>query len=145
MAFEKSSKMTVSECIKNLIAVIICLIAAILIIPIFFGLKPFIVMSGSMSPAVKTGSLAYINTHTVQSEIKEGDIIAFESDGMIITHRVIEIRDGKFITKGDANNSFDSAEGIDAGIIGRMEYSVPLAGYLAYFIQTPLKIFRKET
>lgn len=58
MAFDVPMKKV--ECIKNLIAIIFVLIAAILIIPILFGVKPFIVMSGSMSPAVKAGFLAYI-------------------------------------------------------------------------------------
>jgi len=40
--------------------------------------------------------------------IAVGDVIAYDRNGAMIVHRVVEVRDdGSFITKGDANSSID--------------------------------------
>ena len=133
------------ECIKNLIAIIFVLIAAILIIPILFGVKPFIVMSGSMSPTVKVGSLAYIDTHTDPEKIKVGDIVAYGMNGTVVTHRVVDIDGKNFTTKGDANNAVDLCPRTQKQIIGKLRYSIPYMGYIAYFIQSPIRIMKKKS
>ena len=60
------------------ISILIGFIAIVLfIIPTIIGIKPFIVLSGSMENTVKTGSVAYINTHVNAEDIQIGEIIAF--------------------------------------------------------------------
>ena len=56
--------------------------------------------TGSMLPILRGRELVYFERRPV----KEGDIIAFTADWGItrrIIHRVVEIRDGRFYTKGD--------------------------------------------
>ena len=133
------------ECIKNLIAIVFVLIAAILIIPMLFGIKPFIVMSGSMSPTVRVGSLAYIDTYTDPEKIEVGDIVAYRMDGMVVTHRVVDIEGKNITTKGDANDAIDLSPRTQNQIIGKLRYSIPYMGYVAYFIQSPIRILKKKS
>lgn len=74
--------------------------------PNYFGYTLFEVASGSMEPALYTNDVILIDIG--KDNIKNKDIIAFQSENAIITHRVIFI-DGDTITvKGDNNNTIDS-------------------------------------
>lgn len=85
-------------------------ILVLFLIPILLGIKPFIVLSGSMEPTIKVGSIAYINTHEKVQNIKDGDIIAFSFGDSQVTHRVLKINENQtFTTKGDANSVEDFA------------------------------------
>jgi len=110
-------------------------------VPDFLGIKPFIVVTGSMEGTIDGGD--FIVTKVVDPETLEvGDIISYSIDSSVITHRIIEKTevDGQpaFITKGDANNTedqepvtFDQVESIYLFRIAGM-------GTLAMFMQTPV-------
>ena len=77
-----------------------------------------LIVSGSMDgePTEYTISTIPIDSLIIiqrldQSEldtIAVGDVIAYDRNGAMIVHRVIDVRDdGSFITKGDANSSVD--------------------------------------
>ena len=95
---------------------IILLIAIIaicvpLIVPKTKGYQLYTVVSGSMEPAIPTGSLVYVK-YIQPEEIQTEDVIAFygtDADGSIVTHRVVSnsAAMGNFITKGDANSDND--------------------------------------
>ena len=80
-------------------------------VPSVFGLKPFMVLSGSMEPGIKKGDL--IITKVIDPEtLKIDDVIAFrDSQNTVTTHRIIDIvtrnNSNYFITKGDNNASQD--------------------------------------
>ena len=79
--------------------------------PGVFGIKPAIVLSGSMEPVIKTGDLIFIHK-TDTENLKEGDVICYLTSGKAVTHRISGITAGedgtpRFITKGDANNTED--------------------------------------
>lgn len=79
--------------------------------PSIIGYKFYVVLTGSMSPAIKPGDLVIVKG-VLPSEVNKGDIITFKSSpsNNIITHRVKEIvkeESIKFITQGDANNAQD--------------------------------------
>lgn len=81
-------------------------------LPGVFGVKPTVVLSGSMEPKIQTGDLIFIQEADTTS-LKEGDIICYLSSGKAVTHRIISMsvgEDGKiqYITQGDANNAEDS-------------------------------------
>jgi len=93
------------------------------------------VVSGSMEPAIPTGSLIYI-AEALPEEIQEEEIIAFygvKDSASIITHRVMENRVvmGEFITKGDANKTQDMNPVPYENFIGKVVRSVPKAGKAA--------------
>lgn len=106
-----------------------------LTVPRFFGYHIYSVVSGSMEPAIPTGSLVYIREAEPEG-IAEGEVIAFygaADSASIITHRVVENRVvmGEFITKGDANQTPDMNPVPYARLIGRVERSIPEAGAIA--------------
>lgn len=106
----------------------------IIFIPKLFGYNPLVVISGSMEPTLKVGGLLYYEEIDI-NDFKEKDILVYELKDHIISHRVIEHLDNGFITKGDANDSYDSSIVSDNQVLGRgTNWSIPLLGYYADFI-----------
>ena len=108
----------------------------------YFGWRMDIILSDSMSPALRIGSLALTRPVRV-GEIKVGDIITYGSpiNGELVTHRVMEIKRSERLlirTKGDANEDRDPYLVPPQNIVGRVCFRVPVAGYVAYFLKTPL-------
>ncbi len=114
-------------------------------LPSIFGVCPLIVESGSMSPEIEYDDLIFIKKVDADTLQAKEDVICFKQDGILVTHRIDEIKtvDGvtTFITKGDANNTIDSEKGITAEQI-QGEYIGKLAGMggVMKFIQSPLGI-----
>ena len=74
-----------------------------------FGYDAYSVVSGSMEPAIPTGSMVF-SKETSFDKLKEGDVITFMiSDEQTVTHRIKRINTDKekFTTKGDANDVED--------------------------------------
>ena len=132
------------DILGTLIMVVALLACLGLTVPKFFGIQSYVVVSGSMEPAIPVGSLAYaqpVEPKTLQTS----DVIVFYStnatspDGTVpdgtspITHRVVEnhTEDGEVITKGDANNSSDIYPAAYRNIVGKVFAHVPKLGYLA--------------
>ena len=72
-----------------------------------FGYKPVLVLTGSMEPTLKVNGLAIVQK-TNYNNVEINDIIMYELDDKLITHRVIEKTDDGIVTKGDNNNAPDS-------------------------------------
>ncbi|HVI39447.1 MAG TPA: signal peptidase I, partial [Anaerovoracaceae bacterium] len=110
-------------------------------VPSFLGYKPFIVLSGSMEPAIFPGDLI-ITKNIDPKEIKVGDIITFRADETAaVSHRVTEIttEGGLFFhTKGDANIGADSGVVSPGSIEGTYLLRIGKLGNLALFLQTPI-------
>ena len=106
-------------------------------IPEIFGIKNFIVSSGSMSPTINVGDLIFIKDN---EEIENQDIISFRIKDSIITHRIIEIKEenGKkqFKTKGDANDSEDEELINESNIEGKYIFKIPKVGNIILFLQS---------
>ncbi len=98
-------------------------------VPRLMGYDVYVVISGSMEPAIPVGSALYVET-AVPEEVGAGDVIAFYDNGAVITHRVVEnhVVEGEFITKGDANAANDLAPVPYGALIGRMTWSVRFLG-----------------
>ncbi len=112
--------------------VIVILLCSMLVVPGMFGIHMYNVISGSMEPAIKVGSLIYIHEGEPK-DIEKDDIIAFYSsveDGGIITHRVVKNNtvSGMFQTKGDANEKEDPNPISYDNFIGRVALTVPHMG-----------------
>lgn len=102
------------------------------------GVRPYITMSGSMEPAIRTGSLCFVNTGADFNDIRKGDVIAFETEtGTMVTHRVIRISEGALTTQGDANDVTDGMEITYSNFRGKTLFSIPYAGYIIESIQKP--------
>jgi signal peptidase len=117
------------------------LLLAASMVPIPGNYKFKIVMSGSMEPSIKTGSLVFIKPETSYAV---GDVITFGKDtkkDVPTTHRIVEMRteEGKFTyrTKGDANENEDMKEALESEVIGKVLFDVPYAGYVLDFAKKP--------
>lgn len=94
----------------------------------------YLVQSGSMEPAIMTGDIIIVACRPAYGL---RDVITFRgSDGRIITHRIVEKKDGTFATKGDANRVEDSAVVPAGAVIGKVILVIPKLGYLAGFAKT---------
>lgn len=112
------------------------------VIPSLLGYKPRVVKSGSMEPTIKTGAVAYNNTHAKVEDVKEGDIIVFQIEDAYVTHRVVAINDDNtFTTKGDANKTEDVAPIQYDWFRGKMAFSIPYVGYVLDVFQTKVGVF----
>ena len=104
--------------------------------------KSFVVVSGSMEPTIKTGSVAFTKTVDPKN-IKSGDIIAFTSPSNsqdTILHRVNSISSTDpllFKTKGDNNNDIDAWDVQDVGVKGVYFFAIPYLGSLAALLRQP--------
>ncbi len=109
-----------------------------------FGLTPLVFTSGSMSPEIKAGDLAFSRTVDA-GQINVGDVISLENAaGVRITHRVVDIDtangDAVLTMKGDANKAVD-AEAYNVTAAERVEFSVPKAGYVVNWASSPTGMF----
>lgn len=80
-------------------------------IPGVFGVKPAVVLSGSMEPEIMVGDLIFLHD-TDPAQLQVGDVICYLSSGKAVTHRIVGLTQGddgrpRFITQGDANNAED--------------------------------------
>jgi signal peptidase len=106
------------------------------------GYKPVAVYSGSMQPTIPVGGLALDRTIPAH-EVAIGDVITFSDPyvkGRLVTHRVIDIlqtpRGLAYRTKGDANPGRDPWTIRLAGQVGRVSFTVPVAGYILFYAHT---------
>ncbi len=124
---------SVFEKLVFLLSFAVVLTAVILQGPRLFGMVPYVVLSGSMEPTIPAGSVLYCRTG--QNRQKVGDIITYrlsrDTGGeLLVTHRIVEIRDGAYVTKGDSNDNPDLAPVTKDQIIGSYQYHIPLVGYV---------------
>ena len=122
----------------TLLLIIIVAACLPLTVPKVLGYQMYTVISGSMEPAIPTGSLVYIKGMEPR-DVADGDVIAFyggHDSNAIITHRVVKNRVvmGEFITKGDANEKEDMNPIPYSNFLGRVELSMPVVGELAQML-----------
>lgn len=136
--------MKISKIIQNLITVILALAALLIIIslfPVTGNYKILVVQSGSMEPAIKTGSVVIVKP---ADNYQTNDVITFagKDGGKSTTHRIVKIEtengETHFVTKGDANNTEDNNKVTADKIIGKVLFSIPYAGYAVAAAKEPL-------
>lgn len=128
--------MKIIKNILNVILTLLIIIGILVLVLYIFGIKPYVVISGSMETNIKIGSVSFINTRYPYEKIKVGDIIAFKRDSIFATHRVVEITDEGFKTKGDANNTVDGKIVSQEEYVGKNIFSIPKIGYVIQATQT---------
>src|SRR5574344_1058742 len=125
--------------IKNIIFKILYMLIIIyllIFVPCIWGHKPLVVISGSMEPSLKVGSILYYH-YEEHDNFNKNDILVFKSKEHIISHRIVENLEDGFITKGDANSIIDSSEIYDNQVLGKgTNWCIPYLGFYADFIYT---------
>jgi len=125
--------------VKNIINVLTTLIIVVGVVFVglyLCGITPYVVLSGSMEPTIKTGSLCFINKHAKYEKIKEKDIIAFKMEGTLVTHRVYSVTDEGFETKGDNNDDKDGSLVTKDNFVGKNIFWIPKVGYGVKLVQS---------
>jgi len=121
----------------DVLMTLILIVGGIFIVLYIIGIEPYVVETGSMEPAIKRGSLSFINKHVSYESIKENDVIAYTAPtGSKVTHRAIKITDDGIETQGDKNNNSDGISTTKGNYIGKNIFSIPKLGYVVKIIQT---------
>jgi len=129
-------------------AVLIALILVVLfgvilgkVVPLT-GRQTIIVGGGSMEPAVPIGA-AIVVAPVAAADLHVGDVGSLRAgkDRALFTHRIVEVlqrADGTWVrTKGDANASPDPTPVPAGDIVGRVQVTIPIAGYLIALLSIP--------
>lgn len=89
------------------------------------------VVSGSMVPNLNKGDL--IVTSNNFNGLAKGDIVTYHAswlDNNVVVHRIIEIDNGRIVTKGDHNHSADPIFSQDR-VVGEVFAKIPFIGHFA--------------
>jgi signal peptidase I len=129
--------------LSTLLAVVVGLIALFVLGSILPTERTYtlrVVQSGSMEPAIPTGSVV---ATIPRSEYRVGDAVTFtgiRAQEASVTHRIIGIEENQgqtlFVTKGDTNDHEDLRRVTEEEIMGSVFLVVPYVGYLSAFAQT---------
>ena len=132
------------DSVTTVLVILVVLLAVALVGVRLVGLQVYTVLSGSMEPTYRTGSVIYVKS-VDYTTLQEGDPITFMMDEeTIATHRIVEVipdleEDGtiRFRTKGDANQNADSAPVPADRVLGKPVFCIPLLGFVAEYVQRP--------
>ena len=147
---KKSGTVNIKSVLSNILYIIIIpiiLYDVILIIktiinpsvtPDFLGIKTFSIVSGSMKPTINIDDIIIVKECGME-ELEINDIITFNVDNELITHRIIntEYIDNNLIytTKGDNNEVTDIKKITYNQIEGKYVGKIPKLGKLLNFIK----------
>jgi len=103
-----------------------------------FGIRSFVVVSGSMELAINLGSIVLTKS---EANYQTGYVVSFGNKaGQTVTHRIMEIKTSpggqSFILKGDANNTADGEEVKKREVIGEVFLTIPYLGRVVAFLRT---------
>ncbi|MDD3199871.1 MAG: signal peptidase I [Eubacteriales bacterium] len=104
---------------------------------------PSVVATGSMQPLIYPGDVILLEQIRSEEQVRNlevGDIIQFQREEILITHRIIEIEEDKlknltFHTKGDNNSAPDSQVVKANDIRGIYSHVIPKIGYPTLIIK----------
>jgi len=121
---------------KWLVTIGLVIVLLIMALPIFTPFRLMVVLSGSMAPALLAGDAVLVTSGI--TSIREGDIITFQREGELVTHRVVEVQPDQLVTQGDANNAPDPWLVPTSAVEGVYALRLPLLGYLVWFARQPI-------
>ncbi|MGN7300061.1 signal peptidase I SipW [Fredinandcohnia aciditolerans] len=143
---KKVIKKWINHIVTSLLVLLLIGVAALVVSnkisggePTIFGYQLKTVLSGSMEPGIKTGSIIAVKTGGDMTRFKEGDVITFmEEDEKLITHRITEVLKNEnqvmYKTKGDNNNTEDINPVLAQNVVAEYRgLTIPYLGYFADF------------
>jgi signal peptidase len=131
---------------RALVASVIAALFLMLVSKTVLGWQVAGVRSGSMQPTYGVGSLVAI-APVDAAALGAGDVITYHwgGTGPLVTHRIVEVNgtgaERTFVTKGDANRVADMTPVPSGAIAGRVEFGVPVLGYLTLALGQPALYF----
>ena len=107
----------------------------------FLGYQLLNIASNSMYPLINVGDGVMIKIANENTEINQGDIIAYKLGEHIIVHRVKEVVNGNsYITKGDNNDVDDGNPIPKEDVMGIYKFQINGIDGLLQYIKSPLGI-----
>lgn len=103
-------------------------------LPKIFGYSDVVVVSGSMEPTLEIGDLLIIHE---QKKYDIDNIVTFQGDTRLVTHRVVEVAGSLYTTKGDSNNVNDTPQTAITEIQGKMVLRLRGIGNIVFFLKSP--------
>jgi len=109
-----------------------------------FGYRIFIIKTGSMQSTINVGDLI-LTRNPNKNKLNIGDVITFISPdpqiwGMINTHRINDIKDEYYYTKGDASDFIDQIPVKYDDILGEVIFKSTLGGKIVLWASKPLNM-----
>ena len=98
--------------------------------------RSYIIVTPSMKPTINPGDMILVKKTDID-KLEKGDIITFNKDNIVATHRIEEIDGDSITTKGDNNNLEDTPIN-KSDVIGRFVFSIPKIGYIISFAISPV-------
>ena len=115
----------------------------IALFPVLTGGSALTVLSGSMSPGLPVGAIAFVRP-VDPAAVVPGDVITFQrapDAPELVTHRVLAVDDSSgapvFTTKGDANEDADIDPVAASAVQGRLWFGVANLGRLSAILHSP--------
>ena len=123
---------------------IVPVIFMMLLISGALGIKPYVIVSGSMEPTLNVGDVVFIEKSDF-NEVGSSDIIAYYNGEQIIVHRVVDIKvsnnDVVLKLKGDANENIDPIGVTEELFLGKVVFKVPKVGLIPIYLVSLFKAF----
>ena len=124
------------QIIINTISFIIFIAGMAIVVLYGMGIKPSIVISGSMRPKLPIGSLCFIDTRYPIDNVKINDVIVYTVNNQKVIHRVVKIVDKEIRTKGDANSYVDGTIVTSKNYYGKCLFSIDNMGFVTIKLQS---------
>jgi signal peptidase I len=102
------------------------------------GETSYVTTSGiSMAPRFHSGDLGVVRP---AADYRVGDVIAYHSAklNLVVLHRIIGVKGGRFITKGDNNDFVDPDHPARADVVGKLAFRVARGGVILKWLHSPL-------
>ena len=95
--------------------------------PSLLGYSYYYVETGSMEDYISIGDVIIVKK---TNDYHENEVITFiqEGDSIVTTHRIMEVHENYYITKGDANNVEDKKEVYFDEVVGEVIYIIEDGG-----------------
>lgn len=107
-----------------------------------FGYRALVVVSGSMEPEIKTGSVIYIKTYEqdeIYANVKVGDYITFvNNEGNNVTHAVIYLNPAadEIQTQGIREGAAVDDKISSADFVGKFVFTISYLGFIIKVISS---------
>ena len=124
------------------VTVLIIMLGTVMLVSNQFTYGAYVIATPSMTGELNQGDVA-LYKNLDENPVVEGEVIAFEKDGTVIIHRVVDIQTingiTRYYTKGDANEDMDAGYIHRSDIIGHVSYKIPYIGFPTIWLRNLFK------
>jgi signal peptidase len=141
--FEKKRRYALAK--RNRLAPVITALAitamaiTVMVVSNQFSIGAYVIATGSMTGELNKGDAAIYEQYDDQT-ISKGQVIAYEKNGRVTIHRVVDIQiingQTRYFTKGDANPNQDEGYLFDSDIVGLVNFKIPFIGYPTLWLRS---------